>query len=1223
MTLTGTANSNAITGTGHTVIAGNVNNTGAINQAVEVANTCTLTTSSSNLGRTITHAGTFNLSGSLDKAISGDGTTKVDTSLTLAEGASVAGTLDANTGLIDMNDGTINNYAIGTLKGTGNLGLDIDLTQGKADTLTASASQIGTLTITDLNISGTLADFTVDVLKGSTSNLTLALSSALQTQYNTTTAWVDRATSDALTQNVAWTDTFSSKTWQERNTTTMEVVDNAKIKYTKAVEKQNEVITTDDTLALLNQATQFGAVKRQFTTDDATATYDVTADLGTTAAGQLTVKGATDGTNTSTIDMNGKTGFVVSNAGTTLNLDTVNITGAKAADGALINNTAGTVALNNVEVGASANDIITNAATMNLTGTNDIQAGISGTGTTNITSGETTLSNVDQTTVNVSTGATLNADASKVSAALANNGTMNLSGTTNANNITGSGATAFSDDMNNSANIEQATVTVASGKTLTNSGTVTVTESLTGDAVANNGTLNLNGANMTLNTAISGTGTTNVNGKVTNTNTIANDMTIGSGGSLSTTVAGLGGNVTSNAGSVELTGTGTLDKSIAGATKISGDVTNNGSLQNVTVTGKLTSDADSVSGTVANSGTYTVTGGTIAGNVTGSGATVIDGDVVNGANIANNVTINSGKSLTSNADNISGTVANSGAYTVTGGTIANNITGNGTTVIDGTVINNANITNDVTINSGKDLTTVANTIGNVANNGNLNLTGGILTSAVSGTGMTNINGDVTMGSGAALADTTVASNGSLDIGTNNVTLGNTTINGTLKLEISDMAKGSDTYTGGHLNVADLNLGSNSKLSMTVAQGLITEKNATTGALDLITASGTTSGNFAEMLSNNRYKVSITDDGKFQIAYTASASDIVDEANGTPNNKATGEAWDNAGAMSGLAAAMQNRLNELSQHDAQGYVDALTNLAPTDSVVHVGITQDFNNLIGEQIAARLDTQGLNSGDVFEKRGAWVQTLYNHSKQDSNSKNQGFTGKTAGIAFGMDGQVNDATTVGFGYAFGSTKADSLGRDTDVDGHTIFAYGKYQPSSWFVRGMVNYGFAKYEEKASVGGIINKSKYDVQNYGARAYVGYDLPNGFTPEAGLRLTHIDRDNYTDSFGQHVKTDGIDVLTASMGVNYSTTVTTKDQKWSPKAHVALTYDILSDDSNATVNVGNGVYNIEGKKLNRFGAEAGIGAEISVGNWDFSAEYDLGVRKDYLSHTGMLKAKYNF
>ena len=147
--------------------------------------------------------------------------------------------------------------------------------------------------------------------------------------------------------------------------------------------------------------------------------------------------------------------------------------------------------------------------------------------------------------------------------------------------------------------------------------------------------------------------------------------------------------------------------------------------------------------------------------------------------------------------------------------------------------------------------------------------------------------------------------------------------------------------------------------------------------------------------------------------------------------------------------------------------------------------------------------------------------------------------------------------------------------------------------------------------------------NYGARAYLGYDLLNGLTPEAGLRISHIKRGSYTDSVGQHIKTDGIDVLTASAGLHYSTTVETKGKKWTPKAHIIFTYDLLSDNMNATVNMAGGLYDIKGKKLNRFGTEMGLGAEINVGQWDLSAEYDFGIRKNYISHTGILKAKYNY
>ncbi len=512
----------------------------------------------------------------------------------------------------------------------------------------------------------------------------------------------------------------------------------------------------------------------------------------------------------------------------------------------------------------------------------------------------------------------------------------------------------------------------------------------------------------------------------------------------------------------------------------------------------------------------------------------------------------------------------------------------------------------------------------VTNGGTYAVTGGTINNKVAG-GELKVKGDVTVGDNADVStkSANVAKGASLDVGTNSVDLGDATIDGTVKLEITDIAASSNKYTGGQINAKSLNLGKDSKLSLTIAPNLIAKKTST-GALDIINVSGATTGQFAEMLSNNRYKLASTSDGKFVITNYASVADIINEAGGTGNNIATGETWDETRFATGSKASeVQSVLNELSQHDEHGYVKALTDLAPTDSMAHVGITQDFNNLIGEQVAARLNREGLNSGDVFEKRGAWIQTLYNHSKQDENSKNQGFTGKTAGVALGLDGEIKDNLTVGLGYAYGKSDVDSAGRDIDIDGHTLYIYGKYQPSAWYVRGLAHYGFAEYEEKANIAGIANKAKYDVHNYGARAFVGYDMPNGFTPEAGLRLTRIDRKNYTDSFGQHVKSDGIDVLTASLGINYSTNFAADSFIWSPKARIAATYDLLSDDSSATVTVGNGLYNIEGKKLHRLGAEAGIGVEISVGSWEFSAEYDLGTRKDYLSHTGMLKAKYNF
>lgn len=561
----------------------------------------------------------------------------------------------------------------------------------------------------------------------------------------------------------------------------------------------------------------------------------------------------------------------------------------------------------------------------------------------------------------------------------------------------------------------------------------------------------------------------------------------------------------------------------------------------------------------------------------------------------------------------------------------------GVTVAQGQTLNLDSLTFDgfndavtnqgtLTVNANNSLTIGANNIGGaIANEGTLNLNSGTLNQTVTGNGSTIINGDVLWGENAGLGDTIIAQNGSLDIGENEVTLGNTAIDGTLKMTITDMAKDSSDYTGGKLIVNDLDLGESSKLSMTVASGLITERDASTGGLDLITVNGASSGKFAEMLSNNRYAVTTDDNGKFKITYTASPTDIVNEGGGNINNAQAAEAWDKVPTTGNAATDdMQAHLNELSQHDSTGYVKALNNLAPTDSRAVARTTVDVNNLIGKQIERRQDMQGLNSGDTFQNVGAWMEGLYNYSKQDSSSTHAGFTGKTAGFALGMDGKVNEDTMIGFGYANNQTDIDSLDRDIDVDGHTLFVYGKYQPAKWYVRGMAHYGFASYDEKSDVNGKHNSADYDVQNIGVSAYVGYDLPNGITPEAGLRFTHISQDDYTDYVGQHISVDDNDILTLVAGAKYSKTFTGEDGiHWTPKARAAVTYDVIKDDNNANVDIAGINYDVTGEKINRLEFEVGFGLEADVNDWNFSIGYDAGIREDYISHTGMFRARYNF
>ena len=325
------------------------------------------------------------------------------------------------------------------------------------------------------------------------------------------------------------------------------------------------------------------------------------------------------------------------------------------------------------------------------------------------------------------------------------------------------------------------------------------------------------------------------------------------------------------------------------------------------------------------------------------------------------------------------------------------------------------------------------------------------------------------------------------------------------------------------------------------------------------------------------------------------------------------------------------------------------LAPTDSQAVMGIAQSVNNTITRAVSKRIAAADkpvsttkstasvgkqygrfgdsrrryyatdVKNGFSRKDEALWIQGLYNHAKQDSSASTDGFSADTAGLVVGIDGKVNEDTTVGVGYAYTQTDADSIGRNMDVGGHNFFLYGSYKPRAWYVNAILSYGLNKYKEEKSPAGIAMKSKYDVNTYAANVMTGYEFGNGFTPEAGLRYILVDQKSYNDGL-QDISNKDNNVLTAVMGMRYA------PNNWTlkPTTRLALTYDILSSDSKSNVNIiDGGSYQITGKHLNPLGVETGVGIGTSINNWDFTVEYNGGFRKDFQTHSGILKAKHNF
>lgn len=274
-------------------------------------------------------------------------------------------------------------------------------------------------------------------------------------------------------------------------------------------------------------------------------------------------------------------------------------------------------------------------------------------------------------------------------------------------------------------------------------------------------------------------------------------------------------------------------------------------------------------------------------------------------------------------------------------------------------------------------------------------------------------------------------------------------------------------------------------------------------------------------------------------------------------------------------------------------------------------------------------GKSSGDsAMTGVTTWVQGLYNNSKLDSSSKARGFDSDSAGVAMGIHKAINKDVKAGISYSYTDTDVDAYRRNIDVKSHTFIAYGEYKPSNWFVNGIASYGMSDYDEHKKVFGGV-KADYDVKSYGLQAMTGYDAcvrGLNVTPQAGLRYAHIKQKSYTDTAGQHISGDDMDILTGIIGVKASRDFALDNGMFiRPEARVAMTYDLMDPDNNTNVALANGAtYRINGENFDSFSVEAGAGVTAELNDaWEVSAGYEGKFRDDYKDHSGILSAKYKF
>ena len=493
-----------------------------------------------------------------------------------------------------------------------------------------------------------------------------------------------------------------------------------------------------------------------------------------------------------------------------------------------------------------------------------------------------------------------------------------------------------------------------------------------------------------------------------------------------------------------------------------------------------------------------------------------------------------------------------------------------------------------------------NSFANNYANGKLNDIHNLGTLAVSG-GVTKLSGGITGDTGAL----TIANGATLDIGTSAITQQSVTIDGG-----------------------------------TLAASLLNSSNYGKVSADTITAeSGTLKLNIG---GAGTYKIFVGDDvnvdgltvdagGVYNVTNNGADGIVVATKSVADIAKDTGLSNQGAANIAALANSQNAAVNTISlraqQELAAGNVDYVESetakLNPDNKPVAQSVASSVQNQVMALAAGRMSggSVGRSGGDAANiDYGIWAQGLYNRSKYNGK-----FTGDTTGISVGADALIDGKYTLGIGYAYNSTDVDANSRDTSIDSSSLFVYGQYKPSQWFVNAALNYTMADYTENATAFQYsVQAAEYDVDSFGGQVMTGYDFASGLTPEVGARYLHISQDSYEGVLGR-VEAADTDYLTGVAGLRYTFDFAMdRETVIRPELRAAATYDFVSDAAVATVVVpGNVSYVIDADRLSRFGGEFGIGVTAEYRGLEISLNYDLDLHEDYTSQTGMLKFRYDF
>jgi outer membrane autotransporter protein len=337
-------------------------------------------------------------------------------------------------------------------------------------------------------------------------------------------------------------------------------------------------------------------------------------------------------------------------------------------------------------------------------------------------------------------------------------------------------------------------------------------------------------------------------------------------------------------------------------------------------------------------------------------------------------------------------------------------------------------------------------------------------------------------------------------------------------------------------------------------------------------------------------------------------------------------YSSIGDIEKAAQQLRPEINNAAFQAAMGVTDRIFGLVE----IHLAETH---------LASLTGKSGVATGEQPNGAGVWLQGFGFRGDQDKRKSVDGYTADAYGFAFGTDTLVGAGNLrVGGAFSYGQSNIDDKGvnngNKTDIDSYQATLYGSLLLDGWYLNGTLGLGKHSYDSKRiALGGVINGS-HDAWQYTAKVDAGWPLKVGsatITPVAALTCSRLDQDSYTESGvgALHINSSDTDSFRSGLGAKALLPLHEGAVNAGLEVRAIWNHEFAdtAQDTTASFVGGGSSFTTSGVDPAHDSAYLGASLRLSGGDKDVQQSlllsYDAEIKNQYLSHTALLQARFDF